>query len=121
VVGLIVDEGCDFAVVRSLRAVAFDVLAVSDIAPRATDEEVARLPVEGDRILITEDKDFGQLVQASGKGNVGVILVRFPARARKTVASEVLRVVRERGERLMGAFCVMQPGRVRIARRLSRT
>ena len=117
---LIVDEGCDFAVVQSLRAAGFDVLAVCETFPRATDEEVVQLAVEGRRVLVTEDKDIGQLVLASGEGRIGVLLARFPATARGTLAASVLRVVRQRGERLMGAFVVVQPGRIRIARNRGR-
>lgn len=115
-VRLVVDEGCDFSVVRSLRAAGFDVLAVCEISPRATDEEVLELAVGGDRVLVTEDKDFGQLVLASGDERVGVVLLRFPASARQGLPEAVLRIVRARGEQLMGSFVVVQPGRVRIAR-----
>jgi len=34
------DESCDFAVVRTLRRAGFDVLSVSESAPRAEDSEV---------------------------------------------------------------------------------
>jgi len=50
-----------------------------------------------------------------GEPRVGVPLIRFPAAARKGLPDAVLRVVRDRGDRLMGPFAVAQPGRVRIA------
>ena len=61
--------------------------------------------VRGGRILITEDKDFGQLVYAKMQKTGGVIFIRFPAR------------VRRRGQRLIGSFTVLQPGRVRTGPR----
>ena len=120
-VRLIVDEGCDFAAVRSLRAAGFDVVAVCEVSPRATDEEVVQLAFKDQRILVTEDKDFGQLVHASGSQRVGVLLARFPSTARRELPKAVLRVVRERGEKLMGSFVVVQPGRIRIAGRRAKT
>ena len=60
------DESCDFAVVRALRTAGHKVLAVAEISPRANDSEVIRLALEQDLILLTEDKDFGQLVYAHG-------------------------------------------------------
>ena len=114
-VRLIVDESCDFAAVRSLRAAGFDVVAVCEVSPRATDEEVVQLAFKDQRILVTEDKDFGQLVHASGQQRVEVLLARFPSTARREMPQAVLRVVRERGEKLMGSFVVVQPGRIRIA------
>lgn len=115
-VRLIVDENCDFAVVRALPEDGLDVIAVSETSPRATDDAVIQLAVRDRRILITEDKDFGQLAHASGRAGLGVVLVRFPARARKALPQAVLRVVRDRGEGLREAFVVVQPGRVRIRR-----
>jgi predicted nuclease of predicted toxin-antitoxin system len=53
------DECCDFAVVRILRAHGPDVLAVSEFQQRSVDKEVMDLALVKDRILLTEDKDFG--------------------------------------------------------------
>ncbi len=110
------DESCDFAVVRALRSAGFDVLAVTEVAPRALDETVIELAVLEDRIVLTEDKDFGQLVYGSGRPSAGVILLRFPGRARSNVPDAVLRTVEEQEARLVGAFTIVQPGRMRIRR-----
>ena len=66
------DESCDFAVVRALRAVGHDVSTVSDVAPGAEDYVVATLADEESRVLLTEDKDFGQLAYATGRTRSGV-------------------------------------------------
>jgi len=108
------DESCDFAVVRVLRAAGHDVLAVVEVSPRADDAHVIRLAVSHDRILLTEDKDFGQLVFAHGERARGVVLLRFPASARSEIADEVVRLVRDQGDRLKESFVVVQPGRVRV-------
>lgn len=65
------DESCDFLLVKTLREAGHDVLAVSEIKPRAEDSDVIRLSVRERRILLTEDKDFGQLVYAHGQSSVG--------------------------------------------------
>jgi len=84
------DEICDFVVVRALRESGYDVLSVSEISPRAEDSTVVELAVKDKRILLTEDKDFGQLVYAHGQKTGGVIFLRFPASARKKIADERL-------------------------------
>jgi predicted nuclease of predicted toxin-antitoxin system len=76
---LLADESCDFAVVRSLRAAGHDVKAVAEVSPRAQDSDVIRIAAGENRILLTEDKDFGRLVYA-GAPSAGVILIRYPAR-----------------------------------------
>lgn len=111
------DESCDFAVVRALRAVGHDVAAIAEISARATDEVVIELAIREGRILLTEDKDFGQLVQANQAATGGVFLLRFPARARANLPGAVVKLVEQRGEGLLGRFVVLQPGRIRISRR----
>ncbi|MFO0698116.1 MAG: DUF5615 family PIN-like protein [Nitrospira sp.] len=58
------DESCDFSVVRALRAARYDVLAVTELMPDSDDAVVMDLAFRQERILLTEDKDFGQLVYA---------------------------------------------------------
>ncbi len=110
------DESCDFAVVRALRTAGHEVVAVSEIAPRADDQTVIDLAVREGRILLTEDKDFGRLAHAHGRAGVGVVFVRYPATARASLPQAVVDLVTRRGETLIGQFVIMQPGRIRIAR-----
>ena len=113
------DESCDFGVVRALRAKGFDVLAVSEITTRSVDRELIDQAYRENRILITEDKDFGWLVYVSRANSAGVILIRFPGKARHDLAETITRLVFERGEELTGAFVVVQPGQVRIGGRIN--
>ena len=113
---LLADESCDFSVVRSLRAAGHDVLAVSEVALGATDEEVMALASREKRILLTEDKDFGQLVFAAAQSASGVIFIRYPVTARSTLPNVVLDLVGKEQDRLYGAFAVLQPGRIRVTR-----
>jgi predicted nuclease of predicted toxin-antitoxin system len=110
------DENCDLAVIRALRAHGHDVLSVSDISPRAEDSEVITLAVREERILLTEDKDVGQLVYAHGQETLGVIFLRFPNSARKQISNEVVSLVKRQGQKLIGSFVTVQPGRVRMSR-----
>ncbi len=108
------DESCDFAVVRALRADGYPVLAVSEVTHRSDDRELIDLAYRERRILLTEDKDFGWLVFASHTDSAGVILIRFPGNARKTLVQAVRQLVKEQSNRLLDAFVVLEPGYVRI-------
>jgi len=68
---------------------------------RHVDPSVMERAVGKSRILITEDKDFGQLVYATMQRTGGVIFIRFPARARRSLAATVVELVRRRGESLI--------------------
>lgn len=111
------DESCDFAVVRALRLDGFDVYAVNEVMQRSDDRLLIEQAAREDRILLTEDKDFGWLVFASTANSAGVILLRFPGNARLTLVDSVRRVVREQAAQLHNCFVVLQPGAMRITRR----
>ena len=108
------DESCDFAIVRTLRAQGHDVLAVLEICRGAEDSKVIALARQEGRVLLTEDKDFGQLAYAGGVPEGGVILLRYPAKARATLCEDLVKLVKRYGEKLKRSFVVMQPGRTRI-------
>lgn len=107
------DESCDFAVVRALRQAGHDVTAIAEISPGVPDEEVAALAEREDRILVTEDRDFGRLVHA-GPSRIAVIYLRFPASARSRIGAAVVDAIAGSGSRFAHRFVVVQPGRLRI-------
>lgn len=110
------DESCDFAVVRALRADGHDVLAVSEFQQRSIDRELMELANTGQRILLTEDKDFGWLVFVAHMQSPGVILIRFPAPARGQLGSAVRQLIALHAPELAGSFVVLRPNSIRISR-----
>ncbi len=111
------DESCAGPVIRALRESGHDVVAISEVAVGAEDEKILERALHDKRVLITEDRDFGELVYARGRSSAGVILVRFPGRARRAKPATVLEAVAKLGSRLHNAFTVIEPGRVRISGR----
>ena len=89
-------------------------MAVLEVAPGATDTRLIELAVRERRLFITEDRDFGRLVYAASKPTPGVILLRFPSKARAALPATVLEVLARYGQKLEGRFVVLQPGRLRL-------
>jgi len=81
-VRLLADEGCDDSVISTLRGLGHDVLSIRETSRGATDEEVLALAVADQRALLTEDKDFGQLVLSALAASTDVILLRLGIGAR---------------------------------------
>ena len=108
------DESCDFSVVRKLRAAGFDVKAVVEALPGARDEHVIDLARAEQRILLTEDRDFGRLVFASNRASSGVIFVRFSAEHRSALADRILDVIDQHGDKLQKSFTVVSPDDLRV-------
>jgi predicted nuclease of predicted toxin-antitoxin system len=111
------DESCAGPVIRGLQEAGHDVVAIAEIAKGATDEEVLERALNEKRVLITEDRDFGELVYARGRPSTGVIPVRFHSRARRAKPATVVGAVNKLGARLQDAFTVVEPGRVRVSSR----
>lgn len=113
----VADESCAAPVIRALRNNGHDVLSIAEVAKGATDEHVLKRALDEKRVLITEDRDFGELVFARGNPTAGVILVRIPNLARLTKPATVVQAIAKLGSRLQNAFTVIEPGRVRISSR----
>ncbi len=111
---ILADESCDFLVVRTIRSAEYDVLSVAESFPSVSDQQVLRHAAREKRILLTEDKDFGEWVFAHGEDVSGVILIRFPANARRQLGEEIKVLVDIHGLQLMRNFVVLEPGRARI-------
>lgn len=108
------DESCDFRVVRALRAAGHDVQAIAEVAPGSNDDVIVGMAIQDDRILLTEDRDLGQLVYASGHSTCNVVLLRYPSRMRRELPGVVVDFAAAYGPQLAGRFIIIEPGRVRI-------
>lgn len=95
------DESCAGPVIRVLREASHDVVAISEVAAGAPDDQVLERALNEKRVLITEDRDFGELVYARGRSSTGVILVRFPSSARRAKPATVVEAVAKLGARLL--------------------
>jgi predicted nuclease of predicted toxin-antitoxin system len=115
-VRFLADESCDFTVVKALRNAGHDITAIAEINPGVDDEVVLALARSEARVLLTEDKDFGLLAYAGRRETAGVVLIRFPAGVRSSLGQALVDVATELGDRIAGAFVVVQPGRARISR-----
>lgn len=112
------DESCsDRDVVSALRAAGHDVRLVAADSAGADDATVVAMALADDRILITKDRDFGQLVFAQGMPTTGVIYVRWPVVRRANLGVRLVDLVADMGPALAGSFVLLRPDRVRIRRR----
>ena len=71
-------------------------------------------------ILITSDKDFGELVFRQGRVSEGVVLVRLEGLSPEAKAEITSNAIREHGAEMPGNFVVLSPGTLRIRRGFSR-
>ena len=113
----VADEGVDSAIVTKLRE-EHDVLYVADMSPGISDDEVLDQANDKQALLITEDKDFGELVFRLGRIHRGVVLLRLNGLSSGLKAKIVAETFRTYGAEMTDAFTVVSHGSVRIRSKL---
>lgn len=111
------DESVDRPIVERLRQQRHEVLYVAEIFPSISDDMVLDRANALDAILLTADKDFGDLVYRQGRIHAGVTLIRLAGLSPEAKAHIVSTTVSNRGGELAGAFSVITPAAIRIRRR----
>lgn len=110
----IVDESAGASVASYLRRAGHDVLAVAEIMSQADDEDVLSKAMDEGRILVTNDKGFGELVFRDRKEHSGVVLLRLEDESPANRVRVVQSVVEQHADRLSGRFTVATERGVRI-------
>jgi predicted nuclease of predicted toxin-antitoxin system len=113
-VEILTDENIRGTTLERLYADGHDVLEMKLLAPGDSDEDVLARAVASNRLLITADKDYGELVFRQRLASAGVLLLRTPKVGPEERAELVSRILRELGERLVGQFTVVTPRSTRV-------
>ena len=108
------DESVDKPIVVRLRDDGHDVVAVAEKTPTIPDATVLAQANQRGYILLTADKDFGEIVFRQRQVTAGVVLIRLAGLSPEAKTRVVSGVIRERGGEIPGAFTVISPGMVRI-------
>jgi predicted nuclease of predicted toxin-antitoxin system len=109
----IVDECVDAALALQLSENGHDVLYMADVAPRAADPEVIRRAHNENRVLLTEDKDFGELVFRQAKPVPGIVLIRIAPSRRSLKPARLQAALDHFGTTLFGRYIVIEEARYR--------
>jgi predicted nuclease of predicted toxin-antitoxin system len=111
---LLADEGVDKPVVDLLRSYGFDVNYILETNQGADDGFILTMANDDKRILLTQDKDFGELVFRLKNAHYGVILIRLEGYRPALKAKIVLNMLRKHKDELINSFTVIQPNAIRI-------
>lgn len=96
-----------------VRQAGHDVVWAGDWSSDPGDEEIFRIAVTESRVMVTIDKDFGELAIIRGIVHVGLIrLVGFRAGAQGAAVTSLLNTYQS--ELSAGAILTAEPWRVRI-------
>ena len=112
----LMDESVDRQIVDRLRRDNHTVWYVAEMAPGISDDVVLDLANQEAALLLTADKDFGELVYRQRRIAPGVVLIRLAGLSPKNKAEVVASAVNKHSTELLRAFAVITPGRIRIRR-----
>lgn len=110
----IADEGVDAQIVSRLRSEGHQVWYVAEMLSGASDTIVLDIANREQAVLLTADKDFGDLVFRQRRVSHGVLLLRLHGLTPEEKADLVTAVVRAHPIRLTRAFTVVTRQKVRI-------
>lgn len=112
------DEGIDKQIVDRLRQDGHNVVYIAEEAPGITDDVILDMANQQSALLLTRDKDFGELVYRLNRVTQGVILARLDGVLSDTKANIVSIAVATHGQEMINAFTVISPGNIRIRKRV---
>lgn len=115
--GFPADESVDREIVHRLREDGHSVAYVAEMDPGIDDKDVLSAANQQGAILLTADKDFGELVFRQRLVSKGIVLVRLAGLSPAGKADTVSLAIREHASELSDAFSVVSPGMFRIRRR----
>ncbi len=111
---ILVDVSTGDAAARWLAAAGHDTRDVRDLDPRMADTDILALAVREQRLVVTMDNDFGELVYHSGLAHAGVLLLRLEDATSAAKVHVLEQILARHADELPGAFAVYKNGRLRI-------
>ena len=115
----LVDVGVGKKVEEYLLEKSYDAKAVRTLDQRMSDQDIIRLAVLENRIVITMDKDFGELVYHSRMDHSGILLLRLEDATGPEKQQVIEEILTKHADNIKNNFCVYQNKKFRF-RKLSR-
>jgi predicted nuclease of predicted toxin-antitoxin system len=107
------DECVDALLIAKLREAGHDVVYVAETDPGVTDRQVVSMAVQERRLLLTEDKDFGEMVVRWRRPLPGLVLLRLDAVETGRKWSRLNAAIERYADELFGRFTIVEDARLR--------
>ncbi len=110
----LVDESSGKKLYNFLKLNNMDVLFVGDLFPESLDSDILEFAEKEKRILITNDKDFGELIFRLGKPTIGVISLRLKKDSPENKQKYILNVITNFYNKLENNFFIVTEEKIRV-------
>ncbi len=109
------DESLEYSIVLYLRKQGYDVISVAKDFPSTKDKEILKKAYQEARIIITNDKDFGDLVFLNKLSHKGIILLRFKSEEVETKIKFLKSFLKDYSTKIVNKFTVIDEAKIRIS------
>ncbi len=109
------DENISNKVVNALRNRGVDVISIKELESSLSDETVLEVAKKQERILVTFDADFAELVFRRKLKVQGVILLKFVPKSTQDILEKIITVLATQAK-IEGHFLIVREKRIRVLR-----
>lgn len=110
----VLDVGVGRKVESFLRETGYFVVSILDQDPTMADSAILDIAEREGAMVVTMDKDFGELVYRDNRNHNGVLLLRLEDETAAAKVEAVRMVLEQHENEIEGRFCVFHNGRLRI-------
>ncbi len=111
---IVADENIDHSLIEAIRLAGIEVVSVYEEARGISDFSVIEIARNPPRIILTEDKDFGEWVFAHQVKDRSVVLIRYEFRETEVIKKIIIQMLSERVNELFGKFTTITTQKIRI-------
>jgi predicted nuclease of predicted toxin-antitoxin system len=111
---IIIDENVDQLLIDLLDTRGFDIYLIREHNPGITDREVIEIAKSKEGLIITEDKDFGELVFSYNIKNCSVILLRYDKDDYAEIANNLKKALSDFYDKPVHFFITITRKKIRI-------
>lgn len=111
---IVIDVGVGRVIEEWLSQQGYNIIAISKVNPEMTDFDIIQLANKEDAIIITMDKDFGELVFKTHLPHKGILLLRLDDAVSEEKLSAIQNILPDYLAQIQNHFSVYQNGKLRI-------
>lgn len=111
---ILADENIPFSIIEALRFKGIDVYAVYEENRGISDETIIEIAKRSKRIILTEDKDFGEWVFAHGVDAISVLFLRYTYTELAVISEILVNLIDKKGKNLYGKFVTITTEKIRF-------
>ena len=112
----VADENIDTEIIDHLRDAGYEICSISEEFPGVSDEDVIKITNKHNAVLLTADKNFGELVFRKGEVIKGVVLVRIFGVSQQEKSQMILDAFNTHADDFVDCFTVISKKKIRIKR-----